>query len=40
MGQHIIDPAAQTELSLILQQCGFTAGGRHFHEQAGYRNYR
>jgi hypothetical protein len=23
-GQHVIDPAAQTELSLILQQCGFT----------------
>ncbi len=23
-GQYIIDPAAQTELSLILQQCGFT----------------
>jgi hypothetical protein len=23
-GPHIIDPAAQTELSLILQQCGFT----------------
>ena len=22
-GQHVIDPAAQTELSLILQQCGF-----------------
>ncbi len=24
IGQHVIDPAAQTELSLILQQCGFT----------------
>jgi hypothetical protein len=23
-GQHVIDPAAQTELLLILQQCGFT----------------
>jgi hypothetical protein len=23
-GQHVIDPAAQTELSLLLQQCGFT----------------
>lgn len=23
-GQHVIDPAAQTELALILQQCGFT----------------
>jgi hypothetical protein len=23
-GPHIIDPAAQTELSVILQQCGFT----------------
>ncbi len=23
-GPHIIDPAAETELSLILQQCGFT----------------
>ncbi len=23
-GQHVIDPAAQTELSLIFQQCGFT----------------
>lgn len=23
-GQHVIDPAAQTEISLILQQCGFT----------------
>jgi hypothetical protein len=23
-GQHVIDPAAQTEFSLILQQCGFT----------------
>ena len=23
-GQHVIDPAAQTEMSLILQQCGFT----------------
>ena len=23
-GQHVIDPAAQTELSLILRQCGFT----------------
>jgi len=23
-GQYVIDPAAQTELSLILQQCGFT----------------
>ncbi len=23
-GQPVIDPAAQTELSLILQQCGFT----------------
>jgi hypothetical protein len=23
-GQHVIDPAAETELSLILQQCGFT----------------
>ncbi len=23
-GQHVIDPAAQTELSLILQECGFT----------------
>jgi hypothetical protein len=23
-GQHVIDPAAQTELSLMLQQCGFT----------------
>jgi hypothetical protein len=22
-GQHVIDPAAQTELSLILQECGF-----------------
>jgi hypothetical protein len=24
IGQHVIDPAAQTELSLLLQQCGFT----------------
>jgi hypothetical protein len=23
-GQHVIDPAAQTEMSLMLQQCGFT----------------
>jgi hypothetical protein len=23
-GQHVIDPAAQTEISLMLQQCGFT----------------
>jgi hypothetical protein len=23
-GQHVIDPAAQTEISVILQQCGFT----------------
>ena len=23
-GQHVIDPAAQTEISLLLQQCGFT----------------
>jgi hypothetical protein len=24
IGQHVMDPAAQTELSLLLQQCGFT----------------
>jgi hypothetical protein len=28
-GQHVIDPAAQTELSLILQQCGFTLADDH-----------
>jgi hypothetical protein len=27
IGQRVIDPAAQTELSLILQQCGFTLVG-------------
>jgi translation initiation factor 1 (eIF-1/SUI1) len=28
-GQYVIDPAAQTELSLILQQCGFTVVDEH-----------
>jgi len=28
-GQHVIDPAAQTELLLILQQCGFTLADDH-----------
>jgi hypothetical protein len=28
-GQAVIDPAAQTELSLILQQCGFTLADDH-----------
>lgn len=32
-GQHVIDPAAQTELSLILQQCGFTLVDDHATNQ-------
>ena len=32
-GQHVIDPAAQTELSLILQQCGFTLVDDHSTNQ-------
>ena len=28
-GQHVIDPAAQTELSLILEQCGFALADDH-----------
>lgn len=32
-GQHVIDPAAQTELSLILQQCGFTLADDHSTNQ-------
>ncbi len=32
-GQHVIDPAAQTELSLILQQCGFTLVDEHSTNQ-------
>jgi hypothetical protein len=33
-GQHVIDPAAQTELSLILQQCGFTLVDDHSTNKA------
>ncbi|HXI71289.1 MAG TPA: CsgG/HfaB family protein [Verrucomicrobiae bacterium] len=32
-GQHVIDPAAQTELSLILQQCGFALADDHSTNQ-------
>ena len=32
-GQHVIDPAAQTELSLMLQQCGFTLADDHSTNQ-------
>lgn len=32
-GQHVIDPAAQTELSLLLQQCGFTVVDDHSTNQ-------
>ena len=34
LGQHVIDPAAQTELSLILQQCGFTVIDEHSTNKA------
>jgi hypothetical protein len=33
-GQAVIDPAAQTELSLILQQCGFTLADDHSTNRA------
>jgi len=32
-GQHVIDPAAQTEILLILQQCGFTLADDHSTNQ-------
>jgi hypothetical protein len=34
-GQPVIDPAAQTELSLILQQCGYTLVDDQFHQPGG-----